>query len=105
MRVSRKLRDAGITTLEALCDCTGDELLAILDRVEFLDLVIELRSEGKALAPAPGARLRRVASERDIAMLRLRLIDGLTFREIAARFGVTAEVPRRALRSRFGTLL
>jgi hypothetical protein len=79
-------------------ECTADELLELISAEELVELVEWLHIEGRALCPYKGHRARRVSSERDLAMFRLRLIDGLTLKQIGERYGVAQEIARKAMR-------
>ncbi|HUB74229.1 MAG TPA: hypothetical protein VL979_09360 [Solirubrobacteraceae bacterium] len=87
---------------DELCRHTGDELLEFLSPEVVIELADALRDEGRALAPTTRAQARYVPNDRDLEMLRARLIDQLTLKQIGERHGVTKEVVRRALVEHFG---
>jgi hypothetical protein len=79
-------------------ECTADELLEVISAEEVIELVEWLATDGRALCPIPGSPARRVPKDRDFEMLRLRLLDNLTLKEIGERYGITQDLPRRALK-------
>jgi hypothetical protein len=87
---------------DELCRHTGDELLEFLSPEVVIELADALGDEGRALAPTTRAQARHVPNDRDLEMLRARLIDQLTLKQIGERHGVTKEVVRRALVEHFG---
>jgi hypothetical protein len=63
--------------------------------VQFYRYAAERQAHGLGVLPPPGDH--RVPQERYVEMLRLRLLDGLTLREIGERYGVTGGSVRDAL--------
>jgi hypothetical protein len=102
VRVPKKLRAVGIATVDDICARSGDELLQNLSPNEFVKLAVAIRSEGRTFAPTRTAVARFVAEDRDLDFLRLRLIEGLSLKDCAARHGVTTDIARRRLRMCFG---
>ena len=60
------------------------------------------RRQARGLATLPPPRARRVPKERYVEMLRLRLLEGLTLREIGERTGVSDGRVQQVLREYFG---
>lgn len=81
---------------------TGDELLEVMAPAKVIEFVEALRTDGRALAAFPGRQGRHVPRDRDMTMLRERLIDNRTLTQIGQQHGVTDETVRRALVYHFG---
>jgi hypothetical protein len=67
--------------------------------VRFYAYAVERQARGLGVLPPPGAW--RVARERHLEMLRLRLVEGLTLRAIGERTGVSATRVRQLLMEYF----
>jgi Sigma-70, region 4 len=80
-----------------------DELLSSphFGALEVYELVRELNEHGLTLPPVPGAKIR-LPSTPKYELLRLRLIEGLTFAEIGEQVGLGKERVRQVLRSHYG---
>lgn len=100
--IPAKLRAVGINTVDSLCKHPANDLLAYISPVELIEVATALRAEGRGLPASRRGRLIRLADDRDMEFLRLRLIENMQLRDIAKRLGVSTEIPRRALRDCFG---
>lgn len=80
-----------------------DELLSRphFGALEVYELVRELNEHGFTLPPIPGGRIRLPSTPKH-ELVRLRLIDGLTFAEIGQRVGLSKERVRQVLRAHYG---
>ena len=82
---------------------TAPQLLEVLQPAELVALVEALRQQGKAIAAKerfPDHHI--VPSERDVEILRLRIVDGATHEAAARAVGLTKERIRQILASHFG---
>jgi AraC-like DNA-binding protein len=66
--------------------------------VELYELICELHRHGLT----PFSRSRRIHSERELEMFRLRAVEGLTLAQIGKRVGITTERVRQLLKLHFG---
>jgi DNA-binding NarL/FixJ family response regulator len=73
---------------------------------ELYELIRQLNRHGHVLPTIHGAvrRTQPVATERNLTMLQLRLVEGMTLREIADRVDSEPERIRQILRWHFGVL-
>jgi hypothetical protein len=69
--------------------------------LEVYELVRELNEHGLTLPPIPGSKIR-VPSTPKYELLRLRLIDGLTFAAIGEQVGLTDGRVQQILRAHYG---
>jgi DNA-directed RNA polymerase sigma subunit (sigma70/sigma32) len=82
---------------------TGPQLLEVLEPVELVALVEALRRQGKAICAKERFPDHHVVpSERDVEILRLRIVDGATHEAIARAVGLSNERVRQVLGSHFG---
>jgi hypothetical protein len=80
-----------------------DELLSSphFGALEVYEIVRELNEHGLTLPPIPGARVR-LPSTPKYELLRLRMIDGLTFAEIGEQVGLSKGRVQQVLRAHYG---
>lgn len=69
--------------------------------LEVYEIVRELNEQGLTLPPIPGARVR-LPSTPKYELLRLRMIDGLTFAEIGEQVGLSKGRVQQVLRAHYG---
>jgi DNA-binding CsgD family transcriptional regulator len=96
------LAKAGIHTVEQLAEQNLGGLLRqpeFRSGVELYELIRELHRHG--LTPF-AARASHVQTERELEMLRLRVIEGLTLAQIGQRLGIKGERARQLLKLHFG---
>jgi hypothetical protein len=98
------LAAAGISDVPQLVQQPADDLLAVPDfgALELYEIVCQINDRGLSLPPVPGGRARGHITLRNREILRLRLIDGLTFAEIGEQVGLQRERVRQILRSKYG---
>jgi hypothetical protein len=94
------LLKADIETVDQLVKHSADDLLYGLDfdAYELYEIVCRLNERGFNLR----AHRRRLPNDRSREMLRLRIIDGLTMREIGERVGVSRPRVDQILSAEFG---
>jgi hypothetical protein len=93
------LEAEGISTVEQL---TATELLDHgVTPADLYEIVCQLNDVGLSLPAIPGRHIR-LASDREREILRLRLIEHLTLKEIGERIGVSTERVRQLLNMHFG---
>lgn len=98
------LEAAGLTSIEELVRHCADDLLAPTASIgpfELCEIVYRLNEHGYSLPPVSGGRYR-VPDQRNQEILRLRLLEGLSLREVGLRVGITTERVRQILRAYFG---
>jgi AraC-like DNA-binding protein/DNA-binding CsgD family transcriptional regulator len=96
------LAKAGIHTVEQLAERDLGELLRqpeFTSGVELYELICELHRHG--LTPF-AAHAGHVQTDRELQMLRLRAVEGLTLAQIGERFGIKGERVRQLLNLHFG---
>jgi hypothetical protein len=82
---------------------TGQQLLEVLHPAELVALVEALRQQGKAICAKERFPDHHVVpSERDVEILRLRLVEGATHEATARAVGLSKERIRQILASHFG---
>jgi transcriptional regulator with XRE-family HTH domain len=97
-RALAALSEAGIHELAELGD--AEEMLGrpeFSSGAELYEIVCALSRHGLSLPPH-----RHVPGEREREMFRLRVVEGLTLKEIGERFGIIAERARQILAVNFG---
>lgn len=94
----RAVQAAGITSVEQLRR-SANELLEQITGAELYDVVCCLQAHELGLLTD---RRSSLASESDLEMLRLRVVDGLALREIAVICDRSCERVRQRLNQRFG---
>lgn len=95
------LAKAGIHEVEQLAAHPLGELLRrpeFRSGVELYELICELHRHGLT----PFSRSRRIHSERELEIFRLRAVEGLTLAQIGRRFDINAERVRQLLKLHFG---
>jgi hypothetical protein len=81
-QTAEKLREAKVSEDE-LTILTGSELLELIGPEAMVEVAEVLQREGKGITRRQGeARQGRLAEKRHLDMLRLRVVDGLTFDEV-----------------------
>jgi hypothetical protein len=97
------LQAVGITSIEQLSQYPCDELLSSphFGALELYEIIRQLNEHDLTLPAVSGGRLR-LPSTPKYEIVRLRLIDGLTFAEIGQRVGLTKERVRQILRAHYG---
>lgn len=97
------LQAADIHSTDDFARYPCDELLSSphFGALEVYEIVRELNEHGLTLPPIPGARIR-LPSTPKYELLRLRMIEGLTFAEIGEQVGLGKERVRQVLRSHYG---
>lgn len=97
------LQAIGITSIEEFRQYPCDELLLSphFGAAEIYEVIRQLNQHGLTLPKVPGARLQLPSPPKD-EIVRLRLIDGLTFTEIGEHVGLSKERVRQVLRSHYG---
>jgi Sigma-70, region 4 len=102
--VRAALRDEGISEDEMML-MTGDELRQVIGGELTYELAVSLAGQRRAFANYPG-REGRVPQddliERNLDILKLRIVDGLTYAAIAREVGLSKSRPRQILRWQFG---
>ena len=99
----RALRAAGIKNTDQL-QRPANELLAVehVTGAVVYDIGRRLQVHGLGLRTNTDARRCALPTKDDLEMLRLRVVEGLALRDIAAICGVSAERVRQRLNLRFG---
>jgi DNA-directed RNA polymerase sigma subunit (sigma70/sigma32) len=100
--IGPELRAAGITTEDELVLHTGTEMLEILDPEQFVDVVERLRRKGRGVTLWPGRESHHAPSDRDMEMLKLRLLARLTLEQTGERIGLSKERVRQRMAAVFG---
>jgi hypothetical protein len=97
------LQAIGITSIEDFRQYPCDELLFSphFGAAEIYEVIRQLNQHGLTLPKIPGATLQLPSPPKD-EIVRLRLIDGLTFTEIGEHVGLSKERVRQVLRSHYG---
>lgn len=97
------LEAVGITEVEQLVARSADDLLNIphLGAMELYEIVCQLNQPGLVVPPVPWGTIRP-SNKRNREILRLRIIDGLAFAEIATRVNLSKERVRQILRWNYG---
>jgi hypothetical protein len=97
------LQAVGITTIEDFARYPCDDLLSSphFGALELYEIIRQLNEHGLTLPGVPGGRTRLPATPR-FEVVRLRLIDGLTFAEIGERVDLSKERVRQILRANYG---
>jgi hypothetical protein len=98
------LRSIGLADLDRLLEQPAGELVRRgLDRIQLYEIICQLERHELSLPPI-GEALPSLPTERDWEMLRLRLLHGMTLREVGREIGIGHERVRQLLRLRFGLL-
>lgn len=98
------LEAAGLDTIEELIRHPADDLLsptAVIGPFELFEVVCRLNERGYSLPPVKNGAAR-VPDERNREAFRLRIIEGLSLREVGRRVGITTERVRQIMRAYFG---
>jgi hypothetical protein len=80
-QTTEKLREAKVGEDE-LTILTGSELLELIGPEAMVEVAEVLQREGEGITRWPGEARGRLAETRHLDMLRLRVVDGLTFNEV-----------------------
>jgi Sigma-70, region 4/Bacterial RNA polymerase, alpha chain C terminal domain len=98
------LAAADIIDVPQLVQQPADDLLTVprFGALELYEIVCQLNAHGLSLPPVQGGRARGNVTLRNREILRLRLIDGLTFVQIANQVGLQRERVRQILLSHYG---
>jgi Sigma-70, region 4/Bacterial RNA polymerase, alpha chain C terminal domain len=96
------LRAADITEVDQLVTLSADELIQRgIGAGELYEVVCQLNNRGTSLPSSPCGNIR-VPSDRTREMFRLRVVEGLTLKEVGERFGIIAERVRQIMALHFG---
>ncbi|HEV2973995.1 MAG TPA: sigma factor-like helix-turn-helix DNA-binding protein [Solirubrobacteraceae bacterium] len=97
------LQAADIHRIEDFSQYPCDELLSNphLGALEVYEIIRELNEHGFTLPASPGNKIR-LPSTPKYEVIRLRMIDGLTYAEIGERVGLGKERVRQVLASHYG---
>ncbi len=97
------LQAVGITSIEQFGQYPCDELLSRPDfgALELYEIIQELNKHDLTLPTFPGGRMWLPSTPRH-ELVRLRMIDGLTFDQIGQRVGLSKERVRQVLRAHYG---
>jgi Bacterial RNA polymerase, alpha chain C terminal domain/Sigma-70, region 4 len=100
------LQAADIRQIGDLSQYPCDALLSSphFGALEIYEIIRELNEHGFTLPTLPGGRMRLPSTPKH-ELVRLRMIDGLTFAEIGQCVGLTKERVRQVLRSHYGLRL
>ncbi len=83
-QTAEKLREAKVSEDE-LTILTGSELLELVGPEALVEVAEVLQHEGEGITRWPGEAQGRLAETRHLEMLRLHVLDGLTFKEVGRR--------------------
>jgi hypothetical protein len=81
---------------------SGGEILIDLTPQEVYDVIVALRARGKAVTNYPRRPARRMPSERDIEIFRLRMVERLTLKQTGEAVRVGHERIRQIMRAHYG---
>jgi Bacterial RNA polymerase, alpha chain C terminal domain/Sigma-70, region 4 len=97
------LQAVGITSIEDFKQYPCDELLSRphFGALELYEIIRQLNEHDLTLPAVPGGRMRLPSTPKH-ELVRLRMIDGLTFAEIGQHVGLTRERVRQVLRANYG---
>lgn len=97
------LQAVGIKSMEDFRQHPCDELLSTphFGALEIYEVVRELNEHGLTLPRVPGGSIQLPSTSKH-ELIRLRLIDGLTFAEIGKRVGLTDGRVQQILRAHYG---
>lgn len=96
------LRAADITDVDQLVTLSADELIERgIGAGELYEVVCQLNEQGTSLPSSRGGHVY-MPNDRSREMFRLRIVEGLTLKEIAERFGINAERVRQIMAMYFG---
>jgi len=99
-KVRAALKGAGLSDDEVLLK-TGDELKEAIGGEALHRLAVELAKEGQAIAPYVGSLGRLPQADlidRNLEILRLRVVERMTFEAIGAEVGLSRSRVRQILR-------
>jgi hypothetical protein len=98
-----RLHRGGINTTYRLLEHTCRELIwhSELGAQELYEIIRVLERHGWILAPAPKGTVRK-PGERNLEVLRLRAIEGLSLDEVGQQVGIGPERVRQVLAAYFG---
>lgn len=102
--VRAALRDEGISEDEMLL-MTGDDLRQVIGSPLTYELAVALAGQRRAFASYSGRPGRLPADdliERNLDILKLRIVDRMTYAAIAREVGLSKSRPRQILRWQFG---
>jgi Sigma-70, region 4 len=97
----------GLTAVDQLLTYTASELVGNgFGPHELYDVLCRLNDHGRVLPTSPQSlrTTQRQSGERNRIILRLRVLDGMTFGEIAERVDIGPERVRQILRWHFGVI-
>jgi hypothetical protein len=97
------LQAVGITKIEDFEQYPCDKLLELphFGALEIYEVIRELNKHKLTLPALPGAKVR-VPSTPKHEVIRLRLIDGLTYEQVGQQVGLSKERVRQILRAHYG---
>jgi hypothetical protein len=102
--VRAALHDEGISEDEMLL-MAGDELRQVIGPRLTYELAVALAGQRRMFANHPGREGRLTADdliERNLDILKLRIVDGMNYTAIGRRVGLSKSRPRQILRFQFG---
>ncbi|MGC2375542.1 MAG: sigma factor-like helix-turn-helix DNA-binding protein [Solirubrobacteraceae bacterium] len=101
------LEAAGITDVDQLINHTADDLLVLphLGAMELHEIVCQLNGHNLSLPPRSGHGFRGGINPRNREVLRLRIVEGMTFVQIAECSVLSRERVRQILRWNHGLLV
>lgn len=96
------LRAADIADVDQLVQHSADELIRKgFGALELYEVVCQLNKHGISLPSFSGGNVY-MPDDRSREIFRLRIVEGLTLKEVGERFGINAERVRQILAQRFG---
>lgn len=97
------LRAANITDVDQLVTLTADQLIERgIGATELYEVVCQLNKLGTSLPPLPSCEHIYMPDDRSRDIFRLRVVEGLTLKEIGGRFDIKGERVRQILARQFG---
>jgi Sigma-70, region 4 len=97
-----RLREAGITTLDEVTHMTGRELVERIGPEATYELACVLAAHDLAFAKIAGGEWWHIPNVRNLEILRLRIVEGLTYKATGEAVGLSKERIRQILRTYFG---
>lgn len=96
------LRAADIADVDQLVQHSADELIRKgFGALELYEVVCQLNEQGTSLPSFSGGNIY-MPNDRSREIFRLRIVEGLTLKEVGERFGINAERVRQILGRDFG---
>ncbi|HEX5309268.1 MAG TPA: sigma factor-like helix-turn-helix DNA-binding protein [Solirubrobacteraceae bacterium] len=96
------LRAADIADVDQLVQHSADELVRKgFGALELYEVVCQLNTQGTSLPASPGGHIY-MPNDRNREIFRLRIVEGLTLKEVGERFDLNSERVRQILARHFG---